>query len=393
MIPETDMLFEIRQQPAILERVRSQARAFWYPLSHEMRAGRSIRFVGCGDMDFSARLCAGTAVRIDGPSVHALRSMDIRWEAPFLTGEDFVVVASFSGRTPRTLEAALLAGKQGAQVIGITGNRGSMLARSLDRILVLDTGPSNELERHEYAGYHFNIPQTRTFLAVLMAELEGLAAARRLSRDAEEELGSISGMLERFLPSLESCVSCFMEKGFREIEKVAVLGSGPWRALAAYGAAKFLEMAIPARYQCIEENNHLEMFVTQKEDLIIFLAPDRASLSRARELFVPYARFGALRLAIVPPGPDSDEPGFHIDDQGTHILTLPRGGRIGGLFLAAVLLQLLPAAIGPCLGRDINQWVGGVRTPLIEAMGQECVRGSAIVADPEEGGTPPAFNG
>lgn len=378
MIPQTDMLFEIRVQPGMLKRVCEQANAFFNPLADELRKAASIRFVGCGDMDFSARTCAGLAPRGSTPSAIAHRSMDMRWEASGLGEGHIVIVASFSGRTPRTLEAAMLARKAGATVIGITGNEESPLGQALDRVLVLDTGPVEELVRHDYAGYHFNVPQTRTFTAMLMAELECARAAGLLNDEDAKDLETIPGQLETMLPKLEEIVSAFMDKGFREVERVSVLGSGPWQGLAAYGAAKFLEMAIPARYQCIEENNHLEMFVTQKEDLILFFAPDARSLSRAEELWEPYARFDTLRVAIVPAEAKDEEPSYRMGDEGVHILSLPGGSRISRVFSSALLLQLLPAAIGPAIGRDINQWVGGVRTELIETMGHECVRGSQI---------------
>jgi len=86
------------------------------------------------------------------------------------------------------------------------------------------------------------------------------------------------------LPVLEKKVTLFMEQGFRPVERVSILASGPWRALAGFGSAKFLEMAIPSRYQCLEENNHLEMFVTQAQDFIVFLAPDMSSWIRAQGL-------------------------------------------------------------------------------------------------------------
>jgi fructoselysine-6-P-deglycase FrlB-like protein len=342
------MVQEIKEQPALFARVLEETRSFLRPVE----AYRSIHFLGCGDMDFAAR----TAAWLARGNVHAHRSMDLRWRAATLGKGDLVVAASFSGRTPRTLEAARLCRKRGAEVWGLTGNEEAPLLEEVDRPWVIHTGPQEELGRHAYAGYHHIVPQTKTFTAVLLAELLLLRAAGLL--EGGDTLDRLSECTAKGLPPIEARVQGFMAGEFRPVERVAVLGSGPWRALAAYGSAKLLEMAIPARYQCLEENNHLEMFITQKEDLVVLLAPDAASRQRAKELEEAYREFGALVLTL-----DSAEG----------------GDRITRVFRTAIELQLLCAAIGPALGRDIDQWVGGVRVKLIEKMGQQLVRGSAII--------------
>lgn len=340
------MVQEIKEQPGLFARVLEETRTF---LAH-VDTYRSIHFLGCGDMEFAAR----TAAWLSKGKVHVHRSMDMRWLAASLGEGDLVVAASFSGRTPRTLEAARLCRKRGAEVWGLTGNEDAPLLEEVDRPWVIHTGPQEELGRHAYAGYHHIVPQTKTYTAVLMAELLLLRAAGLL--DGGDVLENLSSDTANALPLIEERVQAFMNSTFRPVERVAVLGSGPWRALAAYGSAKLLEMAIPARYQCLEENNHLEMFITQKEDLVVLLAPDAASSQRARELVEPYREFGALVLIL---GPSTEEA-------------------ITQVFHTAMELQLLCASIGPALGRDIDQWVGGVRVKLIERMGQKLVRGSAI---------------
>lgn len=378
---ETYMLREIREQPAVLEETGRTVSAFLEERAAELESFSTILLLGCGDMDFSAR----TAAWLCGPKsapVKALRSMDMRWYASRLGGGELVVAGSFSGRTPRTIEAAGLAKKGGAKVWGITGNKDTEFTRVVDRALVLSTGPQEELKRHSYAGYHHNVPQTKTFSAVLMAELMLLAAAGRLPEERRTELARLPAELERFLPELEEGVGRFMEQGFRAVKRVALLGSGPWRALAGYGAAKFVEMAIPGRYQCLEENNHLEMFVTDEDDFLILLANDRPSWSRARELLEPYGRLKALRLLLAPPSVTGRHDLLYRDESGAFILAMPESETVISAFLAALVLQLLAANLGPSLGRDIDQWVGGERLALIEELGQRCVRESKIEMDP-----------
>jgi fructoselysine-6-P-deglycase FrlB-like protein len=372
------MLQEIREQPGLFREVGEQAVGFQEDMDRSLESIHTLHFVGCGDMDFASRAAAWLA-ESRGPRVTAHRSMDMRWITPSLTPGDLVIVASFSGRTPRTIEAAMAASKKGCAVWGITGNPESPLTRAVDRVLLLRTGPQEELLRHVYAGYHHVVPQTKTFTSVLLAMLHLLAGAGCISAEKMKSLKSLGDAGARFLPRLEDAVSSFMEKGFRKVERVALLGSGPWHPLAAFGAAKLLEMAFPARCQCLEENNHLEMFITQAEDLIVFLAPDEPSWTRAQELLEPYGRFNALRLALIGPGLQQAEPGFAIDDHGVCRITLSEEEDLVQVFQMAVAIELLTAALGPALGRDIDQWVGGIRTKLIEEMGLNLVRGSKIL--------------
>jgi fructoselysine-6-P-deglycase FrlB-like protein len=330
-------------------------------------------------MDFAARTAAWLAATAGKPRVAAHRSMDMRWIASSLGPEDLVIVASFSGRTPRTIEAAMSAGKRGCTVWGITGNPDSLVTKAVDQVLLLRTGPAEELTRHAYAGYHRIVPQTKTFAAVLLAMIHVLVGAGCISPARAKALESLKEDSAKSLSRLESAVFEFKEQGFRKVERVALLGSGPWHPLAAFGAAKLLEMAIPARCQCLEENNHLEMFITRPDDLIVLIAPDEPSWTRAQELLEPYGRFDALRLALIGPGLHEDDRPFAKDGPDLCRITLDRGEDLFLVFQTVTAIELLAAALGPALGRDIDQWVGGIRTKLIEEMGLALVRGSKIM--------------
>ncbi|MBU0755356.1 MAG: SIS domain-containing protein [Planctomycetes bacterium] len=379
MIPETLMYREIREQPHLLKEIDAQVRVFLRDHVDSLRACRSLHFLGCGDMDFTSRMAASLVTR-PRSRVWAHRSMDLRWMTSGWTEDDLVVAASFSGRTPRTIEAARAAKKRGARVWGLTGNADSPLTGEVDTVFVLKTDPQEEMERHYYPGYRHIIPQTKTFVAMLLTKLRLIETMGELEEGDGAALDDLSDVLTKNRAALERGVVRFMDQGFRAVQRVAVLGSGPWRGLAAFGAAKLLEMAVPARYQCLEENNHLEMFVTRKDDLVVLLAPDRPSFTRARELFEPYAKFGALRLLMAPADIlEETGTGFAVHGKdGGWIIPLPPGDRITQLFQTATSLSLLTASIGPALGRDIDQWVGGVRRPLIEKMGLNLVRGSRI---------------
>ena len=164
------MLAEIREQGELLGRVLPR----WQAEIDEKRgsfAGKNLHLVGCGDMYFAASQVEALARPLWGLSVRAWRSMDLRWIRRQLGADDLVVCASVSGRTPRTLEAALLARDAGAQVLGITDNPGSPLDDALDETLILGTTPLELLANKSYAGYRHIIAQTQTFTAVLVVEL------------------------------------------------------------------------------------------------------------------------------------------------------------------------------------------------------------------------------
>ena len=104
---------EIADQPDALRRAVRAVDAFLKGRNLTLPEGGRIHLVGCGDMDFSARGAAALYRRVvrGGKAVDivAHSSMEMRWDVDDLTARDVVIVASFSGRTPRTVEAALLA--------------------------------------------------------------------------------------------------------------------------------------------------------------------------------------------------------------------------------------------------------------------------------------------
>lgn len=376
---ESFMMHEIRSQPGSLRQTAERVNAFLADNPLRVADGGRLILTGCGDMDFSARAAAGLIRRASSKAaapVRALSSMEMRWEAERITPRDLVIAASFSGRTPRTMEAARLARRAGARLVAVTGNSDSSFAREADQVVSLCTGSSDRLENHEYAGYHYNVPQTVTYLAALHAELMLAAEAAAPGGDLRSSFSRIPDLVERQLERQPREVGEWVSRSIDGRRGVAILGSGPWRPAAMYGAAKFLEMSIPSLHQCIEEFNHLEIFLAGSETLVVFLCPDESSASRARELAGPYGELGSGRLIVGKQGSspvrDDHDPGF-----------LPiEGESEAELFVSTILtLQLLAERIGPALGRDINRWVGGVRTELIEKLSQITIRSSQIAAD------------
>jgi len=359
------MLLEIREQGDVLARVMAQCKTDIGTIAIS-NAAKRLHFVGCGDMYFAATQVKALCESLWGVTVRAWRSMDVRWAYHRLTAEDLVVCSSVSGRTPRTIEAGVLAREAGAKVLGITDNPGSPLHDALGDVLILGTTRPELLQDDFYPGYRTIIAQTQTFTAVLLVEFM-LAAA---ISGTEEDLEWVPQRLRELIDVLEDAARELAETFFVGGQQVVVLGSGPHWPMACYGAAKMLEFAVPATAQCIEEFNHLQAFVADEGTRIIVLAADDEAKSRAVELVGAWETVGAKSLILAKKG---DFPVEH-----PHLLELPCDDLLDVVLCQLVALQLLVATGVAAMGRDPNRWLGGHRTEQVQLMNKQTVRGSRL---------------
>jgi glucosamine--fructose-6-phosphate aminotransferase (isomerizing) len=360
---ETSMMREICEQGAVLARVFRGCRdAIGHYVSRQR--GRRVHLVGCGDMYFSALQVESLVPLLWGDPVRAWRSMDLRWFHRFLTSDDVVICASVSGRTPRTLEAALLARRAGAHVLAITDNPNAPLGHEIADVIVLGTSPPELLEQDPYAGYRNIIAQTQTFTATLMVEM-ALVAGRTASFDADR----LVTLTEEWVQTLDRearSLDSFLAGG----EQVVVLGSGPHLPAARYGAAKMLEFAVPAAAQCLEEYNHQEVFVADSRTRAILLAGDDESRSRAVELTAAWEQLGVRSLVLAAEG--------SFAGSSTRHWSLPHAPLLDAVWCEILALQLLTAHGVRAMGRDPSRWLGGRRADTIQAMSAQTIRGSRL---------------
>jgi glucosamine--fructose-6-phosphate aminotransferase (isomerizing) len=357
---------EILSQPDVLRRVLRES---WAEISECVAPvkHRGVHFVGCGDMFFAARAVEWQARLSSSLDVRAWRSMDLRWCGARLGAEDLVVCASISGRTQRTIEAATAARKAGARVIGITDNADSAFAEAVDDVVLLRTSPTEALAKGVYPGYHHQIAQTKTYTAALLAELLVL---RRAAGGFVAELERVPEEVERVLRVVDDAASESIVSSFDGRSNVVVVAAGPLLPTADYGAAKLLEYAISSRSQCIEEFNHLELFVSDDTTLAIVLVQDEVARRRALELLEPWEDVGLRSLVV---GGDSEWPG-----QRTSIVNAGVPAPELAPFTFATALQLIAYHGARALGRDVDAWLGGVRTQLINDASQRTIRGPEI---------------
>jgi len=362
---ESSMLLEIREQGDVLARVMSHSKGDITKLAIS-NAGKRLHFIGCGDMCFAASQVEAVCESLWGVSVRAWRSMDLRWAHRRLTVEDLVVAASVSGRTPRTIEAAVLAQEAGAKVVGITDNPGSPLHDALDDALILGTTSPELLQDELYPGYRNIIAQTQTFTAVLLVEL--ILAAEMSG--VEYGLEWVPQRVRELAGTLEDAARELAEAFFVGGRQVVVLGSGPHWPVACYGAAKMLEFAVPATAQCIEEFNHLQAFVADAGTRIIVLAADDAAESRAAELVGAWQVVGARSLVLAR--------SYDFRSEHARVFPLPCEDLLDAVICQLVALQLLVATGVAAMGRDPNRWLGGWRTEQVQSMNNQTVRGSRL---------------
>lgn len=381
-LPSSPMAEEIVETPGLAKRlVEGLAEPITQVANRLARGSAATTWIGCGDMSFAAESVAAFG---KDPSARAAVSMDARWRSKRWSSRDLVVLASVSGRTRRTIEAAVRARQAGARTLAITGSPQAGLGDACDAVVAIDFAPPAEIERHVYAGYRNAIAQTQSYAGVLLAELmldEAIDAVRRGSApdwtrfvELPSELASASDRLRSACAKAVSDLDASTDLVF--------LGSGPWRGTASYAAAKWLEFAIPARAQCIEEYMHLEMFVARRETCLVWIAPDAASAARASEVLGPLGRLGTHRIVLAEAGAvsgsDSDAPARTDaeparDVRRIEIASPPGLARLFEVTMAAQWLALCGAA--QC-GRDVTRWLGGVRTDFMTTLGADTIRAS-----------------
>ncbi|MEQ8768164.1 MAG: SIS domain-containing protein [Planctomycetota bacterium] len=343
---------EIVEQPGLLARTLERCGD---DATLETYRGTRLHLVGCGDMAFASEAAAWLA-RCRGQSdVQAHFSMSMRWLKDQLSTDAHVVCGSISGRTPRTIEAARAARASGARVLALTDNVDSVLAEAASDVFDLQTSPREALGQGEYPGYHHQVPQTKTFLVTLLTQCALVSEERE-----EWRLSALPEHVAQVLRGAPSAVEASTEV-LEDRRRVIVLGSGPFLPIAKYWSAKLKEYAIDSQAQCVEEYNHLEMFQADEGTLVLVLAPDGPSRRRADELSEAWTPLGAKTALIDPREWVGSAP---------DLLT--------SVFGLAVTGQLWAVAAAKRLGRDLDLWLGGERTELMNTVSQIAIRGSKI---------------
>jgi fructoselysine-6-P-deglycase FrlB-like protein len=201
---------------------------------------------------------------------------------------DTVILSSISGGTRRTVEAARIARSAGGRVIALTCKAGSPLDDAANQTILL---PFSPLSR--------KTPHTLDYSVTLFAQ-----TLLCLSW-AGENPHKIAPVLEQLPGSLAAART----KAFTIAQqmnlngKLFLLGAGPERATADYGAAKFHEagglIAIAAE---TENFIHGMNFMVEPQDTVLALAGNGPGLQRGQEIITNFSEFVSHASIIEPHG-------------------------------------------------------------------------------------------
>jgi glutamine---fructose-6-phosphate transaminase (isomerizing) len=228
--PGSQLLAEIREQPAALRRLLEHAGEYASVASLAARRGSPlVRMVGHGSSDNAASygvyafglLPGWTALRDSiSLSVYYGARVDVRGSG--------VIGLSQSGLTPDVLEYVERARERGALTIALTNEPDSALADAAEAVLPVAAGP-------EYA-----VAATKTYTNTVaaLALLAGFAAGR--GTELVDGIARTADLLEELLPVLERRVS-ELAVSLAFVGRMFVIGRGPEFATAREIALKLLE--------------------------------------------------------------------------------------------------------------------------------------------------------
>jgi len=243
-----------------------------------------IILCGCGDSHHAAYTLAYAIANWTDRPVQGLHAMEAaRYTIPRSTGEGLLVVGiSASGETARTIEAIRLAKDLGARTLGITADRHSTLATTVDDTFALDLpGPTEG-------------PGLISYLAGLMAGYAiGIQLSKpRLKEEVDEAVQSLSEALSEWAEG-ESELGRAAAQQVDPTRPILFLGSGPIRGAAMFAAAKVIEAAgQSASAQELEEWAHLEYFNEPSRLPIWLLSAGGRASQREHEIEQAARRIG-----------------------------------------------------------------------------------------------------
>ncbi len=356
---------EIQEQGEIARLILSKPRPSW-------PGARRTILAGAGDSLAAAELVAALYPERRATALPILAASE---EARKIGPQDALIAISVSGRTTRALEAAKRAHQQKATVIGITDDPSSPLAEEADEVWLIGASPPTALTQtnytdeaaQQYVGYHHDVAQTKSFVAVVLT----LAQAARPASDPDEDdlPESINSLLSSsfFLPIKAPAES------LAEATQSFFLGSLAGFPMARYSAYKMFEYNRLAHFSDIEEYCHTQYFITREGDGVVLLVPDLASSHRAQEISpVLQELFGDRILWIRS---SAVEPCVGMDSE----IVVPAGRTLLSNTLGFVLaIQWLTYFWGRVGAPDINTFHAGYDTERLVGASLRTIRQSRI---------------
>lgn len=293
-----DMLVEIHEQRNLNESLTTIESAI-DSLVETVPDDATVHLLGSGDSYFAAEAVlplfqSHAETRFHSHTAHQFS----QYVVPQIGSGDVVVPVSVSGNSIGTVEAAERARSAGAAVVGVTNSDSGLLYSEFDDsvLMNLDTEPGWVPGTLTYTG----LVGTLYLLGVRIAERDGRRPAE--VETLHRTLDAVDEVIEDCTPVAEDVAA---NLSYTEPpDPVYVLGSGPNRATAQYGAAKFLELCNTlAIGQESEEFAHQEYWNLDKSNPVFVLAPEGAGFGRTRDVAAGIRRFGNDVVVVT----DSDD--------------------------------------------------------------------------------------
>jgi fructoselysine-6-P-deglycase FrlB-like protein len=310
-------------------------------LGLDLEAERVV-MAGCGDSYYSAVAAAGI-YRALGVPYAAVTAQEVAQFLP-LQPRDLVVLASVSGSTKRTVEAAERSRGAGVATLALTCDGASALARASERTLVLPYEPISRATPH-------TLDYTLTLLAQALV-------AERLAGRTLEALGRLPEVLEASIDEAFRMLPPALE-GHTAASRTFFLGAGADVGTAAYGAAKLHEAGGRTAFAGESENFwHGMNFMLQPSDLVMVFG-NRLESARTEELLV--AGLAQVARTVV-----------YVGDEGVaapHRVAVPNVGQELAPFVSAIAPQvacLLIARREAELGADASGESGSERQLAVQ---------------------------
>ena len=362
----------LREQFAVLEE-RSRALLS----TPTIFAIREIILTGCGDSQIAGALLREEWQRLTGIPAHALNAMQAaryettlpRQQAP---QDPLLLAISVSGGVARTIEAAEQWRARGATTVALTGNPGSPLGLSAEYVYEL-TIPHREGAGGPGVRSFLVAAQALYLLAVRFGEVRG--------RYTQDEAGALRVRWLESVTTLESCLPSLdpalrdLATEWQGLPRYELLGSGPARAAAAFGAAKILEASgHPTVHQDIEEWVHLHYFARDPAECGTFLLGSSAepAFRRTREIEPYLRRLGRPYRAL------TNARGSSESAQALALPTPPSPPFL--TFLQSTALALFAAHLSEVCGAEYGR---GARGPWQDCADGHTTRNSERLPLPE----------
>jgi len=363
---ETFMLKEIYEQStAVRETIAERIRFGELTLDglllsdDDLRGLRRIVILACGTAyhaGVAGRYVIEEWARV--PVEHDIAS-EWRYRNPVLDKNTLVIGISQSGETRDTIDAMVLARKQGARTMAITNMMGAQITREVDSVL------------YTRAGLEMGVAASKTFTAqVALLYLIALKLAQVRETLPKDEIESLIAEVQllpekiaQFLQDADDGVHPIDDIAERHYDKpfFLYLGRNIGLPICLEGALKLKEISyIPTEAYSAGEMKHGPIALLDSETPVVCVATDSHVYEKVVSNIQETRARGAQVIAIATDG--NEDIQHHADD----VIYVPKTNEYLQAVLAVLPLQLLAYRIARLRGLNVDQPRNLAKTVTVE---------------------------